>query len=171
MGAQFWSVYVPCALEGDAAVAATLEQIDAVHRMMRQYPHDLALATTADDVERAHEAGRIASLLGMEGGHSIACSLGTLRMMYTLGVRYLTLTHRQNTRGPAQTHPRPAPLGWRGRGKGPAFAGTSPCGLLCGLSQPLIVGTDRDSWVVVDAKSIELVDQSFGLSIRFCRIV
>jgi membrane dipeptidase len=96
VGAQFWSVYVPCALAGDAAVAATLEQIDAVHRMTQHYPNDLALATTADEVEHARAAGRIASLLGMEGGHSIACSLGTLRMMYALGVRYLTLTHRRN---------------------------------------------------------------------------
>jgi membrane dipeptidase len=97
VGAQFWSVFVPCTLAGDAAVAATLEQIDAVHRMIERYPDDLALATTADEVERARAAGRVASLLGIEGGHSIAGSLGTLRMMYTLGCRYLTLTHGQNT--------------------------------------------------------------------------
>ncbi|MGH3812941.1 MAG: dipeptidase [Pseudonocardiaceae bacterium] len=97
VGAQFWSVYVPCVLSGDAAVAATLEQIDAVRRMVERYPDDLVLATTADEVEQAHAAGKIASLLGMEGGHSIACSLGTLRMMYALGVRYLTLTHMKNT--------------------------------------------------------------------------
>jgi membrane dipeptidase len=97
IGAQFWSVYVPCALSGDAAVAATLEQIDAVRRMIERYGDDLMLATTAEQVKRARAAGKIASLLGMEGGHSIACSLGTLRMMYTLGVRYLTLTHMNNT--------------------------------------------------------------------------
>jgi membrane dipeptidase len=97
VGAQFWSVYVPCALTGDAAVAATLEQIDAVRRMIERYGDDLMLATTAEEVERARAAGRIASLLGMEGGHSIACSLGTLRMMYALSVRYLTLTHMKNT--------------------------------------------------------------------------
>jgi membrane dipeptidase len=97
VGAQFWSVYVPCALSGDAAVAATLEQIDAVRRMIERYGDDLMLATTAEDIEQARSAGKIASLLGMEGGHSIACSLGTLRMMYALGVRYLTLTHMKNT--------------------------------------------------------------------------
>lgn len=97
VGAQFWSVYVPCALSGDAAVAATLEQIDAVHRMIERYGDDLMLATSAEQVEQARAAGKIASLLGMEGGHSIACSLGTLRMMYVLGVRYLTLTHMNNT--------------------------------------------------------------------------
>jgi membrane dipeptidase len=97
VGAQFWSVYVPCALAGDAAVAATLEQIDAVYAFVRRYPADLALARTADEVEAARASGRIASLLGMEGGHSIASSLGTLRMMYALGVRYLTLTHTRNT--------------------------------------------------------------------------
>jgi membrane dipeptidase len=97
VGAQFWSVYVPSTLSGDAAVSATLEQIDAVRAMIARYPDDLVLATTADEIEHARTAGRIASLLGMEGGHSIDCSLGTLRMMYALGVRYLTLTHRENT--------------------------------------------------------------------------
>lgn len=97
VGAQFWSVYVPVTLDGPAAVTATLEQIDAVHRMIARYPDDLALARTADEVERAHAAGRIASLIGMEGGHCIACSLSVLRMMYALGARYLTLTHTSNT--------------------------------------------------------------------------
>ncbi len=97
MGAQFWSVYVPCTLEGDAAVAATLEQIDFVHQLVAAYPEHLALARTADEVEAARASGRIASLIGVEGGHSIACSLGTLRMMYDLGARYLTLTHTSNT--------------------------------------------------------------------------
>jgi membrane dipeptidase len=97
VGAQFWSVFVPCSFTGDAAVAATLEQIDAVHHMVERYADDLVIATTADEVEGAVATRRIASLLGMEGGHSIACSLGTLRMMYKLGVRYLTLTHNRNT--------------------------------------------------------------------------
>ncbi|MEN3359411.1 MAG: rane dipeptidase [Mycobacteriales bacterium] len=97
VGGQFWSVYVPCDLAGETAVTATLEQIDAVHRMVARYPDDLALARTADGVERAHASGRVASLMGIEGGHSIAGSLGTLRMMYALGGRYLTLTHSRNT--------------------------------------------------------------------------
>lgn len=97
VGGQFWSVYVPTRLAGEAAVTATLEQIDGVHRMIERYADRLALATTADQVEAAWRDGRIASLLGAEGGHSIDCSLGTLRMMFDLGVRYLTLTHNDNT--------------------------------------------------------------------------
>jgi membrane dipeptidase len=96
VGGQFWSVYVPGTLQGDAAVVATLEQVDLVHRMIRCHPDDLELALTADDVERAFARGRIASLLGAEGGHSIAGSLGVLRMLHRLGVRYLTLTHNVN---------------------------------------------------------------------------
>ena len=96
MGAQFWSVYVPASLAGDGAVAAVLEQIDVVHRMIAAYPEALELALTADDVERIFASGRVASLLGAEGGHVIAGSLGVLRMLYALGVRYLTLTHNVN---------------------------------------------------------------------------
>ena len=96
VGAQFWSVFVPATLQGDAAVSATLEQVDAVHAMTARYAGDLALATTRADVERAGSQGRIASLLGAEGGHSIDSSLGALRMLHALGVRYLTLTHNDN---------------------------------------------------------------------------
>ena len=96
VGAQFWSVYVPVSLAGEAAVATTLEQIDFVHRMIGRYPERLELALTAADVERIFAAGKIASLLGAEGGHSIASSPGVLRMLYRLGVRYLTLTHNAN---------------------------------------------------------------------------
>lgn len=95
VGAQFWSVWVPCGRPD--AVTLTLEQIDAAYAMIRRYPDDLALATTADEVERAMAAGRVASLLGAEGGHQIDNSLGVLRMLYRLGVRYLTLTHSENT--------------------------------------------------------------------------
>jgi membrane dipeptidase len=96
VGAQFWSVYVPGTLTGDAAVTAVLEQIDIVHRMIQAYPEHLELALTAADVQRAFAAGEIASLLGAEGGHSIASSLGVLRALYVLGVRYMTLTHNSN---------------------------------------------------------------------------
>src|SRR3954449_2264281 len=96
VGAQFWSVYVPGTLRGDAAVAATLEQVDLVHRMIGRHPDDLQLALSAEDVEGAFARGRIASLLGAEGGHSIANSMGVLRMLHGLGVRYLTLTHNLN---------------------------------------------------------------------------
>ncbi len=97
VGAQFWSVYVSHRLTGGAAVTATLEQIDCVHRMVQRYPDELVLARTADEVEAARAGGRIAALIGMEGGHSIDSSLATLRMMYELGARYLTLTHNANT--------------------------------------------------------------------------
>jgi len=96
LGGQFWSVYVPSSLQGQAAVTATLEQIDIVHRMMRRYPDTFELALTAGDVERIFRSGKIASLIGMEGGHSIDSSLGTLRMMHRLGARYMTLTHGAN---------------------------------------------------------------------------
>ena len=96
VGAQFWSVYVPSTLQGDGAVTATLEQIDFVHRLVARFPDRLTLAATADGVERAFAAGRVASLLGAEGGHSIAGSMGTLRALFALGVRYLTLTHNSN---------------------------------------------------------------------------
>jgi membrane dipeptidase len=97
VGAQFWSVYVPASLAGQQAVTATLEQIDIVHRMIARYPDDLELALTADDVQRIFLQGKIASLIGMEGGHSIDSSLGALRMFARLGARYMTLTHSKNT--------------------------------------------------------------------------
>ncbi|SEC97168.1 membrane dipeptidase [Streptomyces misionensis] len=94
VGAQYWSVYVPA--EQPDPVAATLEQIDCVRQLLDRYQADLAPALTAADMEAARGEGRIASLMGAEGGHSIANSLGTLRGLHALGVRYLTLTHNSN---------------------------------------------------------------------------
>ena len=96
LGAQFWSVYVPAEMQGKEAVRATLEQIDVVHRMTKRWPETFELALTAEDVERAFKSGRIGSMIGMEGGHSIDSSLATLRQMYALGARYMTLTHSHN---------------------------------------------------------------------------
>lgn len=96
VGAQFWSVYVPASLEGADAVRATIEQIDVVYELARRYPDTFEMAYTADDVERIFESGKIASLIGMEGGHSIDSSLGTLRMLYRLGARYMTVTHSRS---------------------------------------------------------------------------
>ena len=96
VGAQFWSVYVSALLPEPQAVQATLEQIDVTKRLIARYPQDMVLCTTAADVERAMKAGKIASLMGMEGGGSIGGSLGVLRQMYALGARYMTLTHFRN---------------------------------------------------------------------------
>ena len=97
VGAQFWSVWVPSDLPEQAAVVATLEQVDAVYRLVASYPQVFGCASTADELERVWASGRIASLMGIEGGHSIAGSLGALRMFARLGVRYMTLTHNDDT--------------------------------------------------------------------------
>jgi membrane dipeptidase len=97
VGAQFWSVYVDADQPEPQAVVATLQQIDVTKRLIARYPDRLALAFTADDVQLAMDQGKIASLIGMEGGHSIAGSLAVLRQMYDLGARYMTLTHTENT--------------------------------------------------------------------------
>ena len=110
VGGQFWSVYVPSTMQGKEAVRATLEQIDIVHRMTRRWPETFEMAYTAADIERSFKAGRIGSLIGMEGGHSIDSSLATLRMMYALGARYMTLTHSANVPW-ADASPGPAVLG------------------------------------------------------------
>ena len=97
VAAQFWSVYVPAELAGDAAVATTLEQIDLVHRLVARHPDALELALTGADARRIMAAGRVASFIGAEGGHSLGGSLGVLRAFHALGVRYVTLTHNRNT--------------------------------------------------------------------------
>ena len=97
VGAQFWSVYVPASMEPLEAARATFEQIDVVNRMLAAHPDVFAFAATADDVERLHREGRIASLIGIEGGYSIANSMGLLRQFFEAGVRYMTLTHSATT--------------------------------------------------------------------------
>jgi membrane dipeptidase len=97
VGGQFWSVYIDGAITGDEAIRTTIEQIDTTRRIIAAYPRDLELASTAEDVVRIHRRGRIASMMGIEGGRQIGGSLAALRQFYALGVRYMTLTHSQTT--------------------------------------------------------------------------
>jgi membrane dipeptidase len=96
VGGQFWSVWIPSEMKGYQAVQVTLEQIDLVKRMAARYPGDLDMAYTAADVRRIHQAHKVASMIGIEGGHQINNSLAVLRQMYDAGARYMTLTHTMN---------------------------------------------------------------------------
>ncbi|CAA9490829.1 MAG: Zn-dependent dipeptidase-like protein [uncultured Sphingomonas sp.] len=97
VGGQFWSVYINGTITGDEAVRTTIEQIDTAHRLIAAYPQHLTFARTADEMVRVHRAGRIGSMLGIEGGNQIGGSLAALRQFYSLGARYMTLTHNQTT--------------------------------------------------------------------------
>jgi len=117
VGGQFWSVWIDGTIKGDEAIRETLEQIDIVSRLIRAYPRDLEQAYTADDIVRIHKDGRVASLIGIEGGRQIGGSLPALRQFYRLGARYMTLTHNQTTE-------------WADSGTDdPKYDGISPFGL------------------------------------------
>lgn len=94
---QFWVAYVSCDSQYKDAVQLTLRQIDVIRRFIQRYPNNLQLVTVAGDIETTWRSGKIASMIGVEGGHSLDSSLAVLRLYYDLGVRYVTLTHGCNT--------------------------------------------------------------------------
>ncbi|MGB0036586.1 MAG: dipeptidase [Candidatus Acidiferrales bacterium] len=117
LGAIFFSIWISGSVTGPEAVKRALDQIDAVRETVAKHPKDLALATTADDIRRAHAAGKIAALMGVEGGHMIASDLGVLRSFAALGVRYMTLTHSVNDEWADSSTDKPAHNGLTDFGK------------------------------------------------------
>jgi membrane dipeptidase len=117
VGAQFWSVWIPVETKGPAAVRTALEQIDVTKALVARYPQALEMAGTAADIRRIHKSGKVASLIGVEGGHMLDDSLAMLRQYYDLGVRYLTLTHTKNTAWADSATDKPAHSGLTAFGK------------------------------------------------------
>lgn len=152
VGAQFWSVYVRSDLAGDTAVSATLEQMDVVRRLTDRYAADLRLTLTADDMEAARAEGRIASLMGAEGGHSINSSLATLRALHALGVRYMTLTHNDNVPWADSATDEPKADGLTAFGE-EVVREMNRCGMLVDLSH-VAPDTMRDALRVTEAPVI-----------------
>lgn len=152
VGGQFWSVYTPSTMTGQEAVRVTLEQIDIVHRMMKRWPETFEMAHTAADVERSFKAGRIGSLIGMEGGHSIDDSLPLLRMFYALGARYMTLTHNGNLRWADAAADKPA-LGGLSKFGEEVIREMNRLGMLVDLSH-VSPGTMEDALRVTEAPVI-----------------
>ncbi|GAA3723569.1 dipeptidase [Streptomyces tremellae] len=153
VGGQFWSVYVPSDMgPGENPVAATLEQIDFVRRLLARFPESLAPARTADEMEAARAEGRIASLMGAEGGQSIAESMGTLRALYELGVRYMTLTHNHNLRWADSATDQPRAGGLTAFGR-EVVREMNRLGMLVDLSH-VAATTMRDALAVTEAPVI-----------------
>jgi membrane dipeptidase len=146
VAAQFWSAWVPCHLTEPEAVVATLEQIDAIYRLIAAYPAHLRFARRAADVETAIAQGLIASLIGVEGGHQIARSAAVLRMYARLGVRYLTLTHARNTAWADSATDKPQVGGLTDEGRA-VVAECERLGILVDLSH-VAASTMRDALAV-----------------------
>jgi membrane dipeptidase len=149
VGAQFWSAWVPATLPEPEAVVSTLEQIDCVHRLIAAYPERLRFARSAAAVRAAWAEGKIASLIGVEGGHSIANSLAVLRQFAALGVRYLTLTHWRNTEWADAATDTPAHGGLTDEGRA-VVAELNRLGVLVDLSHTS-ADTQRDALAVTTA--------------------
>ncbi|HEX8078751.1 MAG TPA: dipeptidase [Jatrophihabitans sp.] len=152
VGGQFWSVFVPAGWAGERAVTATFEQIDVVLRMVARYPDRMVLANTAADVRQAWSQGKLASLMGAEGGHSIDCSLAVLRVMGSLGVKYLTLTHNDNVPWADSATDEPVLGGLNDFGR-EVVAELNRLGMLVDLSH-VSPGTMRDALAVTSSPVI-----------------
>src|SRR5258707_1398398 len=133
LGAIFFSIWMPSKITGPEAVKRSLDQIDAVREQIRKHPKDLALATTAEQIRQAHKEGKIAALIGVEGGHMIASDLGVLRTYAALGARYMTLTHSGNDEWADSSTDKPAHNGLTDFGKD-VFRETNRLGVIVDIS-------------------------------------